>query len=217
LDVTKPAIGSEVVPILQPPKEGGNVAGTFLAPRNETLTEVAAVDHPVSHDEMSSNLGAIDASTTVLEQEASKVRISTNEQQTDPPASGLVVLPRPEKNPAVEMFPAPVERPDNVDATIAKDECSPDANTADTTPKSNDETGNINQEPSSVVASDSIKMGDPEEYSDTQDFRREFPMFQSLVAQTSNRLLWVDWNKGEYGLLARSIDDVYDRTPAALK
>ena len=35
--------------------------------------------------------------------------------------------------------------------------------------------------------------------------RRKFPIFHSVVANTSNRLLWGDWDKGEYGVLVRSL------------
>lgn len=55
-----------------------------------------------------------------------------------------------------------------------------------------------------------------DEYPETKGCRRQFPMFQSTVAVTSNRLLWGDWDKGEYGLLARSVD-LYDQPPQKVK
>ena len=36
--------------------------------------------------------------------------------------------------------------------------------------------------------------------------RQEFPIFYSRVANTSNQLLWGDWDKGEYGVLVRTFD-----------
>jgi hypothetical protein len=49
-----------------------------------------------------------------------------------------------------------------------------------------------------------------------EECRQEFPIFYSLVANTSNHLLWGDWDKGEYGVLVRSFD-LFDNGGAVYK